>query len=344
VVASVDRALRALDDGTVALARPALESMRRAGAGPDPDVVQVRSFLRRELPTALRGRDRHETAWALGDVFEVAGLIEQSRLCRAATTHEILAVWRWTESFSDVPKDFWRPALAGLEPPAATPARVGLSLASAQALLEVVGASGLGLEETGELPAATVLGLDDRFRWTEQFPWMHRTGEQDIPPVRILHEHLTAQRLLVHHSGRLSRTRHGLAALNDLSALWRAVVEPAPRWSHEFDRDTLGLMAASLLGSGVFKPERLTEAITGPLAAKWRSAEDRVVFDGASLVVHAWYRLGVPLGWWNTGRGPADRHPNTFGRAAAAAVFRSMGRSAGRAADRPTEPDGRRPA
>ena len=51
------------------------------------------------------------------------------------------------------------------------------------------------------------------------------------------------------------------------------------------------------------------------------------MYDGASLVVQGWYQLGVPLGWWDTGRGPADRRPNAFGAAAARAVFRATRRA-----------------
>jgi hypothetical protein len=324
-VASVDRALRALDGATAALARGALTGMRHGGSGSDPDVARVRTYLRDELPAAAAGRDRHETAWALGDLFEAAGLVEQAALCRAPDTHAILAVWRWADTFRDVPPAFWRPSVARLDTPAGAPPRVELSLAGVRALLEVVGTGGLTLVGTGELPTAEVVALDDRFRWTEQFPWMHRTGERGIPPLRFLHEHLTAQGLLEHRDGRVLLTASGAAALRDVELLWQVVVDPSPRWSHEFERDTLGLMAASLLRSGEFRPDRVTEEVAAPLARKWRPADEGVLFDGASLVVHAWYRLGVPLGWWDTGRGPADRHANGFGSAAATAVFRSMG-------------------
>ena len=127
-------------------------------------------------------------------------------------------------------------------------------------------------------------------------------------------------------------TDAGRAASRDSGRLWWAVVDPAPRWTREFDQDTLGVMAASLLRAGAFTPGRMTEEITHVLAAKWRPARRGWrdgVFDGASLVVQGWYQLGVPLGWWDTGRGPADRHPNVFGRAAAAAVFRSVARRPG---------------
>ena len=167
---------------------------------------------------------------------------------------------------------------------------------------------------------------------------MGPAGDADIPPLRFLHEHLAAQRLLVREGSLLRVTDAGRSALGDTTRLWSTVVDPAPRWTQEFDRDVLGVMAAVLLRTGSFTAGRMTEDITHVLAAKWRPVRhDRQdsVFDGASLVVQEWYRLGVPLGWWDTGRGPADRHPNVFGAAAAAAVFRSAGLPRGPAGERP---------
>jgi hypothetical protein len=342
----VDRALLTLDDVTVARVRPVLEWMRSSGptgqsdaqGHGDPNVDALRRFLWHDLPARWPGggREQHEVAWALGDLFQHAGLAEQASLCRSPETHEILAVWRWTRSFPDVPAEFWQPALSGLGPRPDPPHRVGMSLVSARALLEAVG-DGLELTGAGRLPASTASALDDRFRWTEEFPGLRPAGERELPPLRFLHEHLTAQRLLMQDGRRLSVTEAGRAALRDTARLWRAVVDPAPRWPLEFDQDTLAVMAASLLRTGVFTPGRMTEEITHVLAAKWRPARRDWrggVFDGASLVVQEWYQLGVPLGWWDTGRGPADRHPNGFGRAAAAAVFRSVARRPGRGAAR----------
>lgn len=336
----LDRALLTLDDVTVARVRPALDWMcsSRPASPPDgarseaPGAEAVRRFLWHDLPGwPGEGAEQHEVAWALGDLFELAGMAEQASLCRSSATHEILAVWRWTRSFPNVPAAFWQPALSGLGPRPGPPHRVAMSLASARALLEAVG-DGLGLTEVGTLPAATVSALDDRFRWTEEFPWMRPAGEGELPPLRFLHEHLTAQRLLAVDGAWLRVTDAGRAALRDSGRLWWAVVDPAPRWTREFDQDTLGVMAAWLLRAGAFTPGRMTEEITHVLAAKWRPARRGSrdgVFDGASLVVQGWYQLGVPLGWWDTGRGPADRHPNVFGRAAAAAVFRSVARRPG---------------
>ena len=335
----MDRALLTLDDVTVARVRPALEWIRSGvpalGAGrdtrdTDPGLEALRRFLWHDLPARwpADGSERHEVAWALGDLFQQAGLAEHAALCRSSATHEILAVWRWTQSFPEVPAEFWRPALSGLGPRPDPPHRVAMSLASARALLEAVG-DGVELSASGRLPPAMVSALDDRFRWTEEFPWMRPAGDRELPPLRFLHEHLLAQRLLAQDGSRLTVAEAGRAALRDAARLWWAVVDPVPRWTHEFDQDTLGVMAAALLRAGAFSPGRMTEEITHVLAAKWRPARRNSragVFDGASLVVQEWYQLGVPLGWWDTGRGPADRHPNGFGRAAAEAVFRAVAR------------------
>ncbi len=291
--------------------------------GPDA----LRRYLWHELPARRPAtqHEHHEAAWALAEEFEAAGRPEEAALCRSSTTHEILSVWRWTQSFPAVPAAFWEPALATLGPRPGPPSGVALSLAAARALLDAVG-EGLTLTPGGGLPHETVLALDDRFRWTEEFPWMRPDLEADIPPLVFLHEHLVAQRLLVRDGLRLTVGEAGRLARSDDALLWRAVVDPRPRWGREFDLDTLGVLAAVLLRTGTFTPGRTTEEITPVLAAKWRPAgpDGRgSVFDGASLVVQGWYQLGVPLGWWDTGRGPADRRPNVLGAAAARAVFRA---------------------
>ncbi len=336
----LERALLTLDAVTVAQVGPALAWMdAQASREKDPDLELLRRFLWQELPLwpPGDGREPHDVAWALGELFERAGLEEGAALCRAAATHEILALGRWIRSFPHVPAQFWGPALAVLRSRSGPPRRVRMTLAGVRAVLEAVG-DGLELTAEGRLPAATVRALDDRFRWTEEFPWMGPAGDADIPPLRFLHEHLAAQRLLVREGSLLRVTDAGRSALGDTTRLWSAVVDPAPRWTQEFDRDVLGVMAAVLLRTGSFTAGRMTEEITHVLAAKWRPVRhDRQdsVFDGASLVVQEWYRLGVPLGWWDTGRGPADRHPNVFGAAAAAAVFRAAGLPRGPAGERP---------
>jgi hypothetical protein len=324
----VESAATALDAVTAARVQPALTWLRRRGGSAAPPVEVLAEFLGRELPERWRGqgREQHEVAWALGDLFEHAGLTEQAALCRSRSTHETLAVWQWTQSFAAVPPDFWRPALGALEPRVEVPPRAALSLSAAHALLQVVG-EGLPLTASGQLPLRTVLALDDRFRWTEEFPWMRVTEEVDIAPLRLLHEHLVAQGLLVRDGSRLSRSAAGVACTRSTSRLWRAVVDPSPRWSREFERDALGVMAASVLRSADFALGRIGEEMTHVLAAKWgtvRDAHRGRMFDGAAPVAQAWYQLGVPLGWWDTGRGPADRRPNAFGRAAAASVFRAV--------------------
>ncbi|MEP7091210.1 MAG: hypothetical protein ABI776_14015 [Nocardioidaceae bacterium] len=322
----VELASLSLDAGTAALVRPALAWLgeRSGPGGPSPDLV--RELLDRELPRRWQGRQQHEVAWALGDLFQRAGLADQAAACRSRSTHERLARWQWTQSFTHVPAAFWQPALTALQRPGDVPARAALSLSSAHALLTIVG-DGLRLTSDGQLPLVTVQALDDRFRWTEEFPWMRVTEESAVAPLRLLHEHLVAQRLLVHDDGRVTRTAAGVAGTRSTATLWRAVVDPAPRWTREFERDALGVMAASVLRSADLALGRIGEEMTHVLAAKWRptgSGGPSNVFDGASPLAQAWYHLGVPLGWWDTGRGPADRTLNAIGWSAAVSVFRAV--------------------
>jgi hypothetical protein len=328
----VEAAAAALDPLTASRVQPALAWLSERSSG-TPSPALVADYLSHELPRRLRGQGRepHEVAWALGDLFEHAGLPAQAAMCRSSTVHETLAVWQWTQSFGDVPAEFWRPALRRLRYREDVPARAALSMSAAQALLAAVG-EGLALSGSGQLPLATVRGLDDRFRWTDEFPWMRITEERDLAPLRLLHEHLVAQHLLLEDGSQVTRSAAGVAATGSTRALWLAVVDPAPRWSREFDRDALGVMAASMLRTADFALGRIAEDMTHVLARKWGPGGDvdrGRIFDGAAPVAQAWYQLGVPLGWWDTGRGPADRRPNEFGRAAADAVFQAVAGPAG---------------
>jgi hypothetical protein len=330
-VAAVEELIGSLDEGTASLVRPALATLLERSRPDVPTALVVQEFLTRELPRheALGEGAQHEVAWALGDLFERAGLLEQAAVCRAALTHETLAVQRWVRSFLDVPEDFWLPALSALGGWREVPSRAALSLSSAQALLDVVG-DGMTLTDDGQLPPEVVRALDDRFRWTEEFPWMQVAEEVDVPPLRMLRAHLTAQRLLLEDGSRLTRSALGEACAADTGSLWRAVVDPSPRWSQEFERDALGVLAAAVLRSADFTLGRVAEEMTHVLAGRWRAVSPAhlgSVFDGASAVAQGWYQLGVPLGWWDTGRGPADRRPNAFGQAAAVTVLRAVSRA-----------------
>ena len=320
-----------LDEPTAVRVGPVLAWLRERVGGDDPTVSLLEEFFLRALPSGWPGgaHEHHETAWALGDLFEQAGLAEHAALCRSKVTHERLALRHWVARFPGVPAEFWAPALSALDQPVELPARVGLSMASAQAVLETVG-RGLRLTTAGRLPPKVVQALDDRFRWSEEFPWMRPpgspyVGESAIAPLSFLHDHLTAQRLLVRNGRRLSRSAEGDACVGDPGRLWRALVAPAPRWTHDFELDALGVLTAAVLRSDTFTPGRIAEEMTHVLAGKWEPAAHDSVFEGAALVAQEWYRVGVPLGWWDTGRGPADRRPNDFGRVAAASVFRAVG-------------------
>jgi hypothetical protein len=329
-VAVLEDLVVSLDEKTAVLVRPALAWLHEHGGSQTPTSLLVQEFLTRELPRrdTVGERVQHELAWALGDLFEQAHLPDQAAVCRSPLTHETLATWRWAHSFADVRDEFWWPALAALGDRRPVPPRATLSLSSARALLEVVG-GGLHLTDTGQLPAPMVRALDDRFRWTDDFPWMRVRVESDVAPLRLLRAHLEAQQLLAERDGLLTRTALGESCTTDTTRLWRVVVDPSPRWSQEFERDALGVMAASVLRSADFTLGRIAEEMTHVLAGRWRAVSPAhlgSVFDGASAVAQGWYQLGVPLGWWDTGHGPADRRPNAFGHAAAVTVFRAVTR------------------
>ena len=148
---------------------------------------------------------------------------------------------------------------------------------------------------------------------------MRPAGECDIPPLRFLHQHLAAQRLLAARRlpARGERPGPGGSAPGHRRGCGRRSWSPPPRWTQEFDRDALGVMAAIAAAPGHVhaRPDG-----RGDRPACWPRSGARPdgdghgsVFDGASVVAQEWYQLGVPLGWWDTGRGPADRHPNVFG-------------------------------
>jgi hypothetical protein len=321
----VELAVLGLDRVAAGRVGPAVAWMRERGDPGSGQLALLRTYLSSELPRTVGGdeREQHEVAWALGDLYDAVGMTEQAALCRSAGTHETLAAWHWVRSFPAVPSAFWQPAVTSLRRGSDVPPKASLSLSSMRALLSAV-ADGLPLTPGGQLPRHTVQALDDRFRWTEEFPWIRGGEEADIPPLGFLHEHAVAQRLLQHDGNRLVRTAAGDAALRDDARLWRSVVDPAPRWTRGFDRDALGVLAASVLRSADVRLGRIGEELAHVLAAKWRPARQDSVFDGAAAVAQAWYQVGVPLGWWDTGRGPADRRPNAFGRAAATAVFRAV--------------------
>jgi len=347
--------VREAQDGSEALVAVAVQDAvewlaRHGGTGPGgataPEPSLLSRFLTRELALRLeadgpaQGRP-HEVAWALGDRFAQQGRPDLAAVCRSPRVHQAISVGRWAATFVGVPARFWQPALAAVERGPGVPARAALSLAAARALLAAVGEGGVHLE-AGRLPLPTVRALDDRFRWTEEFPWIRVAAGTDVPPLRILQDHLVAQGLLRSEGDLLRRTALGRDCGADTPLLWSTLVDPAPRWSGSFERDALGALAAAVLRSADFSPGRVSEELSHVLATRWRPTTDLAgagVFDGAAAVAQAWYQLGVPLGWWDTGRGPADRRPNPLGRAAAVSVLRAVAAgpgAAGRSAASPS--------
>ncbi len=191
-----------------------------------------------------------------------------------------------------------------------------LSLVPARALLEAAW-DGVRLTEGGELPEATVAALDDRFAWSDDRPRSRLARvESRLPPLLFLRQHLQAQRLLVVRHDRLEVTATGRRCLADPVLLWQAVTDPAPRWGDGFDADALAVMAALLLRSPAVSREDLVD-------------EAAAVLGGAAAAVDwvrvEWYRVGVPLGWWERSRGRwLGLRLSRLGRAAATQTFWSV--------------------
>lgn len=92
----VEQALRRLDPATRTNAETALDSLLpEKDDWSDLEQIDLQEFLWYQLPTKWLAdtKEHHEVAWALGDLFESAGLDRYADLCRSASTHELLALW-----------------------------------------------------------------------------------------------------------------------------------------------------------------------------------------------------------------------------------------------------------
>jgi hypothetical protein len=204
------------------------------------------------------------------------------------------------------------------------PSAPELSLAPARALLEAV-ADGVHLTPDGELPAATVVALDDRFAWSDDRPRTRRgRAESRLPPLLFLRQHLQAQGLLTVRQGRLGPSTAGRRCIAEPSHLWRAVVGPAPRWDG-VDADVLAVQAGLLLRSPAISREELVDETAAVTGMSRRPMEDGSVAAAVDWVRVEWYRVGVALGWWERSRGRwLGLRLSRLGRAAAAETFWSV--------------------
>lgn len=235
-------------------------------------------------------------------------------------------VWReraaaWRASFTGVPEGFWDRAMPAVHDTPPVPARVELAVAPALALLGEVG-EGLALTEVGHLPERTALALDERFGWSQHFALGRPRGEADVQQLLLLDEHLREQRLLTRRGGRLTVSPAGRRAAADPARLWTALVAPVPRWHDGIEHDALAVLAASVLGQERHTPATAVAEASSVMATKWQPSGGVSVGAAVGAAWTAWYRLGIPLGWWEERRGPV--RPTSYGRAACASVFRAV--------------------
>jgi hypothetical protein len=95
--ATVERALLALPDATRDDARAGIGWLLPEDDDEWDDLLQLtlQGFLWYSLPMKwlTDSAHHHEVAWALGDLFEAAGLGRYAGICRSAATHELIARW-----------------------------------------------------------------------------------------------------------------------------------------------------------------------------------------------------------------------------------------------------------
>ena len=115
--------------------------------------------------------------------------------------------------------------------------------------------------------------------------------------------------------------RHRAAVAGDGGP--RAALDPGVRARRARGDGRVGAALRGLHASAG-SAEEMTQVLAGKVASGRRGPVGAASSTAPRRSPMSWYQLGVPLGWWDTGRGPADRHPNVFGAAAAAAVFRAV--------------------
>jgi hypothetical protein len=234
----------------------------------------------------------------------------------------------WVRALDPEVSAFWGRAFRRLAEEPAIPTNVELSIAPAEALLEEA-STGTPLTDDGHLVASVVHDLDARFGWSDKLPLggtspREPAVEQDVPALLFVDAHLRAQGLLAPAEGRLRLTESGLRCLKEPALLWRALVNPSPRWPEAFDQDALAIMAALLLRRTAMSASSLTNQVAALLSHKWRTREADSLQTGVEWLRVEWYRLGVGLSWWELSRRADDYRLSEFGRAAAAELFWSV--------------------
>jgi len=94
---AIERALHELPEDTRGDARAAIEWLLPEDDDAWEDLLQlaVQGFLWYSLPMKwlTSSAEHHEIAWALGDLFEAAGLVRYGDLCRSPETHALISRW-----------------------------------------------------------------------------------------------------------------------------------------------------------------------------------------------------------------------------------------------------------
>ena len=139
-------------------------------------------------------------------------------------------------------------------------------------LLQVC-SDGVELTPSGYLPPSTVRDGVERFGWWDR-PGRPRS-EADVRQLGALRETAAGQRLLAKRGRRLRTSRHGIALLEDPSALWRVLVTTIGA-TDDYAAMLSELIAHRLLDGPALDNELEASIAPVVLAQGWRSGSDPV--------------------------------------------------------------------
>ena len=187
-----------------------------------------------------------------------------------------------------------------------------------QLLLNQVGDAGITLTQAGYLPPAQVEAVAEILHLDDSWIGKFNRESQTIP---VLYFRETAQRLglLRKAHNKLTLTRAGAKARNDVDALWKSVTAALPlglttrgaevRASHD-----AGLLLLVAVGAGLPKAERLQMIRTGLAALGWRAEpfkplDDHDVHQLLDPTENVLEHVGVIPRWTFRDLTPADEPP-----------------------------------
>ena len=198
-------------------------------------------------------------------------------------------------------------------------------------LLHQVGDGGITLTQAGYLPPTYVEAVGDILHLGDFWPG---TNNREIHAYPVLQFRETAQRLglLRKAHNKLTLTKAGAKARNDVDALWKLVTAALPlrltiKGPEVRASSDAGLLLLVAVGAGLPKSNRLPLIRDGLAALGWRSGpfeplDDRDVHQLVDPTENVLEHVGVIPRWTFRDVTPADEPPAEAVRAFAQAALR----------------------